>query len=310
MSETSARNSEQKQTISQIEKPARTISREFWQALLLTVALMLAATVIAIAVISFGGTRRTAVPLSEAPSVPAENAIPENVPPPGRRGTVAFVIDDAGNNLRELEPFLTFPGPLTIAVLPGLPYSAEAARQIRDAGKELFLHQPMEAAGGQPPGPGAIYTEMENDEVLELLARNLAEIGPVAGMNNHQGSKITADRQVMETVLAFCRDQGICFLDSRTTAESAAPAAAQSLGVTIGERNIFIDNEQDRPSMVRAISRGLALAGERGSAIMIGHTWSEELAFLLADLYQDLIDQGYTFATVSDLLDKPGSNGM
>jgi hypothetical protein len=53
-------------------------------------------------------------------------------------GTLVFVIDDAGNNLRELEPFLRIPGPLTIAVLPGLPYSAEAARRIRAAGKEVI----------------------------------------------------------------------------------------------------------------------------------------------------------------------------
>jgi polysaccharide deacetylase 2 family uncharacterized protein YibQ len=219
---------------------------------------------------------------------------------------VALVIDDAGNNLRELEPFLSFPGPLTIAVLPGLPHSAEAARRIRAAGKELFLHQPMEATGGQPPGPGAIYAGMETAEVLELLRRNIAEIGPVAGMNNHQGSRITADRQVMETVLAFCRDQGIHFLDSRTTAETAVPAAARSLGVKISERSTFIDNEQDRQSMSLAIRGGLALAAERGSAVMIGHTWSPELAPLLAELYQGLTSQGYAFATVSDLIRKPG----
>ncbi|MDR2143039.1 MAG: divergent polysaccharide deacetylase family protein, partial [Treponema sp.] len=33
--------------------------------------------------------------------------------PPERRGILVFVIDDAGNNLKELEPFLAFPGPLT-----------------------------------------------------------------------------------------------------------------------------------------------------------------------------------------------------
>ncbi|MDR1143679.1 MAG: divergent polysaccharide deacetylase family protein, partial [Spirochaetaceae bacterium] len=78
------------------------------------------------------------------------------VQPPNRKGILALVIDDAGNNLRELDPFLAFPGPLTIAVLPGLPNSAEAARRIRNtAGKELFLHQPMEPLNGQDPGPGA-----------------------------------------------------------------------------------------------------------------------------------------------------------
>ena len=237
-----------------------------------------------------------------AASIAKPAAIPEPPPKPKYQGTLVFIIDDAGNNLQELEPFLRFPGPLTIAVLPGLPHSAEAARRIRAAGKEVFLHQPMEAIGGQAPGPGAIYAGMTAVEIVALLRQNVAEIGPIAGMNNHQGSKITTDQQAMETVLAFCRDQGICFLDSRTTAETAVPAAARNLGVKIGERNIFIDNEQTRASMNRYIESGLTLASQKGSAVMIGHTWSPELAPLLADLYQNLTAQGYTFATASSLI--------
>jgi len=240
----------------------------------------------------------------QTPATPAAKpaAIPEPPPKPKYQGTLVFIIDDAGNNLQELEPFLRFPGPLTIAVLPGLPHSAEAARRIRAAGKEVFLHQPMEAIGGQAPGPGAIYAGMTATEIVALLRQNVAEIGPIAGMNNHQGSKITTDQQAMETVLAFCRDRGIYFLDSRTTAETAVPAAARNLGVKIGERNIFIDNEQTRASMNRYIESGLTLASQKGSAVMIGHTWSPELAPLLTDLYQTLAAQGYTFATASSLI--------
>ena len=241
-------------------------------------------------------------PAARTPASAPIAAIPEPPPKPKYQGTLVFIIDDAGNNLQELEPFLRFPGPLTIAVLPGLPHSAEAARRIRAAGKEVFLHQPMEAVGGQAPGPGAIYAGMTAAEVVALLRQNVAEIGPIAGMNNHQGSKITTDQQIMETVLAFCREQGLCFLDSRTTAETAVPAAARNLGIKIGERNIFIDNEQNRASMNRFIESGLTLASQKGSAVMIGHTWSPELAPLLADLYQDLLAQGYTFATASALI--------
>jgi polysaccharide deacetylase 2 family uncharacterized protein YibQ len=238
------------------------------------------------------------------PSVLAAAAPPELPPKPAHQGTLVFVIDDAGNSLREMEPFLRFPGPLTIAVLPGLPHSVEAARRIRAAGKEVFLHQPMEAIGGQDPGPGAIYAGMNAAEITAILKQNIAEVGPVAGINNHQGSQVTMDQQAMETVLTFCREQGICFLDSRTTAQTAAPAAARSMGMKIGERNIFIDNEQDRLSMNRYIESGLALASRKGSAVMIGHTWSPELAPLLAELYQNVITQGYTLAMASDFINQ------
>jgi polysaccharide deacetylase 2 family uncharacterized protein YibQ len=228
---------------------------------------------------------------------------PRVVPEPATVTTpVVFVIDDAGNNLWELEPFLRFPGALTIAVLPGLPYSAEAARRIRAAGKEVFLHQPMEAVGGQDPGPGAIYSGMDSAVIRSVIRTNLAEIGPVAGMNNHQGSRITMDENAMETVLALCREEGIYFLDSRTIAETAVPAAARRLGVTIGERDIFIDNVQERSSMRKYIEEGLAKAEQKGSVVMIGHTWSPELAPVLAEMYSGLSARGFSLSTMSRLM--------
>jgi len=238
----------------------------------------------------------------------APAVIPAAIPsaPPQRlienRGALVFVIDDAGNNLSELEPFLSFPGPLTIAVLPGLPNSAEAARRIRSAGKEVFLHQPMEALGGQAPGPGAIYSGMTGVEILDILKRNVAEVGPVAGINNHQGSKITMDEQMMETVLAFCAEHKLHFLDSRTTAETVVPAAAKRLGMKIAERDVFIDNEQGKEAIVNSITGGLVRAQERGGAVMIGHTWSPQLAPSLTELYPELTKQGYSFMSASAMI--------
>ena len=211
-------------------------------------------------------------------------------------------MDDAGNNLNELEPFLQLPFPLTIAVLPGLPYSAEAARRIRAAGKEVILHQPMEAVGGQNPGPGAIYSDMSEAEIRAVLSRNIAEVGPVTGMNNHQGSKITMDREIMKIVLDFCSENNIYYLDSRTIAETVVPSVARELGMTIGERNVFIDNEQDRQSMLHYISTGLARAQREGSVLMIGHVWSPQLAPLLAQQLPLLINQGYTLMTALDII--------
>jgi len=225
-------------------------------------------------------------------------------PPVPSRGVLVFVIDDAGYSLGELEPFLAFPGPLTIAVLPGLPHSAEAARRIRAAGKEVLLHQPMEAIGGQDPGPGSIRAGMNSDEIRSIINRNLDELGPVAGINNHEGSRITMDEGVMETVLALCREKGLLFLDSRTTAETAAPKAARLLGMNIIQRDIFLDNSTDRKSINGYIDSGLVKAEKNGSAVYIGHVRTAELAPLLTELYPSLTAQGYTFSLASELINK------
>ena len=244
---------------------------------------------------------RDPVPVSSSTAVSA--IIPKQPEKPVQNlGTLVFVIDDAGNNLRELEPFLNIPGPLTIAVLPGLPHSAEAARRIRAACKEVILHQPMEAIGGQNPGPGAIYSNMSEAEIKEILARNIAEIGPVNGINNHQGSKITMEKQTMQVILSFCKENNLYFLDSRTTSDSVASEVARQIGIKFTERNVFIDNEQNKDAMLRYIGNGLTRSQRNGSAVMIGHTWSPELAPLLKEHFPLLTEQGYTIKTASDIV--------
>jgi hypothetical protein len=244
-------------------------------------------------------TRKAPKPVASRPASRPER---EPKPAPKKRGTAVIVIDDAGNNLRELDPFLRFPGPLTIAVLPGLPHSAEAARRARAAGKEVLLHQPMEAINGQNPGPGAIRTGMNDDEIRAILRRNVAEVGPVVGMNNHQGSKVTMDERTMRVVLEFCRERRLLFLDSRTTADSVVPQVATTLGMNIRERDVFVDNIQERAAMIRYLQEGLQKAEKKGSAIMIGHAWSSDLASTLQELYPELIEQGFSLSSIAQIM--------
>lgn len=216
-----------------------------------------------------------------------------------KRGRLIFVIDDAGHNLRQLEPFLAFPGPITIAVLPGLPYSEEAARLVRRAGKELILHQPMEAMNGLDPGPKAVYRSMAEDEIRSTIRENLRELGGAVGMNNHMGSAATQDPRFMGIVLDEARRAGIFFLDSVTIGDTVVRTVASLMDFTAWERSVFLDNSPDRESILRQIDEGLRIADKRGYAVMIGHVWSAELAQTLTELYPGLVAQGYSLSTIS-----------
>lgn len=249
------------------------------------------------------GTTRPPLPSPVTPPVaPAAAARPDPRPDEAKRpkrGRLIFVIDDAGHNLHQLEPFLRFPGPITIAVLPGLPYSGEAARLVRRAGKELILHQPMEAMNGLDPGPKAIYRSMAEDEIRSTVRENLRELGGAVGMNNHMGSAATQDPRLMGIVLDEARRAGIFFLDSVTIGDTVVRTVASLMDFTAWERNVFLDNSPDRESILRQIDEGLRIADKRGYAVMIGHVWSAELAQTLTELYPGLVAQGYSLSTIS-----------
>jgi polysaccharide deacetylase 2 family uncharacterized protein YibQ len=178
----------------------------------------------------------------------------------------------------------------------------ESAKRVRNSGHELILHQPMQAINRSVnPGPGAIKPEMSEDEVRSLLFSNINEIGPVAGMNNHEGSAITADIEKMAVVLKTASDCGIFFLDSRTNVKTVVPLVAKEMGYNYYERNIFLDNEKTRENALMELKKGLDIANKKGSAIMIGHVWSADfLPALLKELYPELVKNGYKFSVVSE----------
>ena len=240
------------------------------------------------------------VPAAPAPA-PASSKSKYNFPKAKNNAQLIFVFDDGGQNLNHLAPFLKLPFPITVAVLPQLTHSKEAAAQVRMAGFEVMLHQPMQAVNASVnPGPGAIKPEMDEGQIKSILFQNTTEIGPIAGMNNHEGSAITADAEKMAVVLQFCSQEGIYFLDSRTNVETKVPYVAGELGYSYYERNIFLDNEKTNENALKELKKGLDLANKNGSVIMIGHIWSADfLPAFLQDVYPELKEKGYTFSVVS-----------
>ena len=224
-----------------------------------------------------------------------------NFPQAKNNAQLIFVFDDGGQNLSHLTPFLNLPFPITVAVLPQIAHSAESAERVRKSGNELILHQPMQSVNASVnPGPGAIKPAMNENDIKSILFKNITEIGPVAGMNNHEGSGITADADKMAVVLQFCSQEGIYFLDSRTNVETKVPYVARELGYTYYERNIFLDNEKTVANALKELKKGLDLANKNGNVIMIGHIWSADfLPAFLQDIYPELKAKGYTFSTVS-----------
>ena len=254
-----------------------------------------------------GKTGSTTSSSSSARAVVGKDYI---IPPASSGATLTFVFDDGGQNLSDLQHYLNLPFPVDVAVLPRLQHSVESARRVRSSGRhELLLHQPMQARNlSVNPGPGAISPSMTTTDIDAVVRKNLAEIGPVSGLNNHEGSLITESKIKIGKVIEICQQQGIFFLDSRTTVNTAAPQAALELGAKIWERDVFLDNTQNRADILEQIQRGLEVANKNGYAILIGHVWSgSNLAQILQELYPVLKSQGYVFSTVGGLYENFGN---
>lgn len=111
-----------------------------------------------------------------------------------------------------------------------------------------------------------------DDAAIEAAVRaDLASVPGAIGVNNHMGSKGTADRRVMRAILEVVRERGLFFLDSVTTPESVAGPVAAEVGVRIAARKVFLDNVDEEEAIRGQVRRLIALARARGTAIAIGH---------------------------------------
>lgn len=283
------------------------MSRTRWALLLLgSIAALLVALLV---LIPRRPVFKTPETLREEPPAAAPRQEPPAIAPrqePRVEARLAVVIDDVGYSLVDLAAFLDLPGPLTFSVLPNLPQSGEAARLIVAAGKELLLHVPMEPEGGADPGPGAIRTDQSDAQIEEQLASDFARFPQAVGMNNHMGSRATADERVMAVVLRALRKRGLFFLDSRTTTATRAEEVGGRLLLPVLARDVFLDNENSAAYIRGALRRGTGIALRRGQAVLIGHVQNGELARELALELPRLENRGVRLVPLSELAASDG----
>lgn len=241
---------------------------------------------------------RQAVPPEVQPTTaPAAQRLADGVP------HIALVIDDLGRSLRDIETLGQLDIPITYAVLPFESHTAEVVAQLRRRGEEILCHLPMEAKGGNNPGPGALLSAMSRDELQIATQKALAAVPGAVGVNNHMGSSIASDPRAIEAVMSVVADSRLYFLDSRTSVDTLAYATARQLGLPAGERQVFLDSDRDLAAIEAQFDRLIQLARQRGGAIAIAHPYSETLE-VLAKRVPLATAEGIQFVPTSALLDR------
>ncbi len=220
---------------------------------------------------------------------------------------IAIIIDDFGNNSKGTEEMLSLPIEFTGAVMPFMPNSQEEADRLTALGKEVILHQPMEAHTGQRSwlGPVPILGNMSSDEADQIFRKNAESIN-AKGFNNHMGSLITEDREKMTAILNTAKEKNMFFVDSVTSAKSKAVKIADEIGVPYIKRDVFLDSTQDIGQIKSNILKTAETAKKKGYAVAIGHVGAEGgvcTAQAIRDLYKDLENDGIEFVSVGRLIE-------
>ncbi|HSP06515.1 MAG TPA: divergent polysaccharide deacetylase family protein [Acidobacteriota bacterium] len=215
--------------------------------------------------------------------------------------SVSLIVDDAGENLELLEDLVRVPIPVTVSVIPGTDHDRESADWAKEHGLEVMVHLPMEprAFPEKDPGSNALLADMNRKQLVDRTAELIERIPYAVGVNNHMGSLLTSERQVMNIVLNVVAREGMFFIDSRTSRETVAYDVAQQKRIPSAERSIFLDNPDDQESLSLRFDELVQIARTRGTAVGICHLKPATIAALQlldAARYPDI---HFTFASAA-----------
>jgi hypothetical protein len=203
------------------------------------------------------------------------------------KGRIAIVIDDWGYSLNNAHYLQDIKAPITVAVLPGLPYSRAISKIARKNNKQVILHLPLESKANKNPEKNTIYCSMGKNEIISNLNQALQSVPGILGVNNHQGSKATENTRVMGIILPELKQKNLFFLDSRTIDKSVCAAIAKKSGVRYAKRDIFLDlpspvlkDEKLRIYIKRQLDKLCKIALQNGYAVGIGHDRKDTLMVL------------------------------
>jgi uncharacterized protein len=241
-----------------------------------------------------------------ARSRPSAGARPGVQNPNGPR--LAIIIDDMGHDRAAADQLLALPFPLTISVLPNQPLSREVAEEAFHRGDQVLLHCPMEPEANSAGGPDGVTQEpvelrvgMNAADVNSTLTGMLETVPHAAGVNNHEGSRATADAALMQEFMPDLRARNLFFIDSRTSAATVAYSTAERDGVPAASRKVFLDDTPTKEAVLAQLDVATKDAQRDGSAIAIGHPRPATIAAITQAL-PALESHGIRLVFASDLV--------
>jgi len=148
---------------------------------------------------------------------------------------------------------------------------------------ETMIHIPMEPISypKNNPGKNAIYVHLEEKTIRQRMQHYIEQLPLCVGANNHMGSLATTDQKVMDNVLSVLQNNGLYFIDSRTSAASIAYKTASKMGMLTFETNLFLDTpDTSNETMKNKISQLKSLAKNRDKILVITHCTAEKYKYL------------------------------
>ena len=110
-------------------------------------------------------------------------------------------------------------------------------------------------------------TKMSREEIKQNLALAFESFEGYVGINNHMGSKLTQNAEIMQWVMEELKPRDLIFVDSKTIPTSVAWEKAALSGLRYAERDVFLDHEETLEFSLKALKSIEYIALHKGQFV-------------------------------------------
>ncbi len=229
---------------------------------------------------------------------------------PGKPARIALLLRGVGrNNSDTADAIGLLPAAVSLGFWPYASQGHDLASKAREKGHEVIVQVPLEPADypATNPGPDTLLTSLSPEQNAQRLEEVLKRFDGHSGVTNLMGGKMLHAKAQLKPVLEELKSRGLLYVGESSRSHTTVRELAHEINLRYGAADVLLDNRPSPQAVDKALSRLVAIARQRGSAIGVGnanavtvqqvHQWAETLAA-----------QNITLVPVGVLTQTPGSS--
>lgn len=154
------------------------------------------------------------------------------------------------------------------------PHSAKLAATL----DEYLVHLPLQARDFSRPEAVTLQVNDSAERIAQYIADIRRDFPKAKYLNNHTGSRFTADTNAMKKLMKALKQQRFHFIDSMTIGNSKGTQLQPQFGMLPLRRDVFFDNSSNEADIVAQMQKAVSKAKQQGLAIAIAHPRPATLA--------------------------------
>ncbi|WNY63197.1 divergent polysaccharide deacetylase family protein [Borreliella carolinensis] len=214
-----------------------------------------------------------------------------------------LIIDDVGYDEFMLAQFIKLNLKINYAIIPFLPKSMSLYKKLINANKSVIIHFPMQSKHRNSIEKFHINIKDKKEEIHKKIEKAFKKYPDAKIMNNHMGSLITSNKDLMKIILEKLKEIDRYFFDSVTIAGSVPEIIGKEIGIKVEKRDVFLDSKDTEESVIKELEKAKNIARKNGIVKVIGHIWSKNTLKVLKKEEPDL-NQEFEFENLLNLYEE------